>query len=252
MANKSNASVTEVYTLPSKGTIYGIGPDVTIRSMTTKEEKMRLGNQGFYTTMCSILDSVVISPDNFNSRLMTQFDFYFLMYKMRVVSYGPSYKVTVNCPKCGKSDVYTVNLDDLKVNYLPDDFVEPFKIGPLPRSGDTLECRLLRITDSIENDRKATEILKNDPDYVGDPTPILNMVSQIVKINGDSKLPAEVTNYVENMLALDSAYYEQAYNKIISGIGMSSSCEDECKHCGHHLRFGLPFNSEFFRPTFDL
>ena len=256
MAGKKVATVTESYTLPSKGILYApdggtYPPDVVIRSMTTFEEKMRLGNQGFWNTMCSILDAVVTSPEEFEAKYMTLFDFYFLMYKMRTVSYGNIYKVKVTCPNCGKQVTCRVDLDKLEVNYLPEDFVEPFKIGPLPRSKDVLECRFDRVIDSINNDAKAKEILSKSPDYIGDPLYILNKASRIVTINGETKTPIEIQKYVEEMQAIDSAYYDQAYNRVVNGIGMNTVCIDTCSSCGEELKFELPFNSEFFRPTFD-
>lgn len=250
---KKQAAVTETYTLPSKGLLYGeeFGSEVTIRSMTTFEEKMRLGNQGFWKTMCSILDSVVTAPEGYDTKLMTLFDFYFLMYKMRAVSYGPTYKVSVTCPECGKTEVVKVNLDELEVNYIKDDFNEPFTVGPLPRSGDTLSCRFLRVRDSINNEKKAKEILSRNPDYVGDPQYILSRVSQIVAINGEEKTPPETQRYVEGMDAMDSAYFGQAYDHAAGDLGLVTLCKGSCSSCGEELTFGLPFNSEFFRPTFD-
>lgn len=254
MTKKSQGTVTETYTLPSKGKLYGeeFGSEVTIRSMTTFEEKMRLGNQGFWKTMCSILDAVVTSPETYESRAMTLFDFYFLMYKMRAVSYGPTYKVTVTCPHCGHKEIVKVDLDSLNVNYLSEDIKEPFEIGPLPRSGDTLGCRFLRVTDSINNEKKSREILEKSPNYIGDPMYILSRASQIVTINGEEVTPIEIQMYVERMDALDSAYFSQVYNKISNGVGLDAVGSGTCSACGESLEFDLPMNSEFFRPTFDI
>lgn len=252
--SKIAATFSETFTLPSKGILYNdFGSEVVIRSMTTFEEKMRHGSQGFWKTMTSILDAVVVSPEEYETQSMTLFDFYFLMYKMRVVSYGPTYKVSVTCPHCGKSEVIKVNLDDLKVNYLSDEFKEPFTIGPLPRSQDTLECRFLRVSDLINNEKKAKDILSRTPNYVGDPSYILNRVSQIVKINGEEKTPPEIQKYVEEMPAMDSAYFSQAYDKVTSDVGLVTFCEGiTCSSCEGELKFNLPLNSEFFRPTFDI
>lgn len=251
---KKNGAVTETYILPSKGILYGedFGSEVTIRSMTTFEEKMRLGNQGFFKTMCAILDSVVVSPDSYKTQNMTLFDFYFLMYKMRAVSYGPTYKVQVTCPRCGHTEICKVNLDDLAIEYLSDDFKEPFEIGPLPRNNDTLGCRFLRVSDMINNEKKSRDILSQNPNYVGDPQYILNKASQVVSINGESKPSIELQMYIEKMQAMDSAYLTQAYDKYTDGVGMSTLCTDTCTACGDELTFTLPFNSEFFRPTYDL
>ena len=255
-ANASKSAVQEIYQLPSKGLLYKqYGDDftgeVTIRSMTTFEEKNRLGSQGFWQTMVGILNSVVVSPANFNAEDMTLFDFYFLMYKMRTVSYGPTYKVSITCPHCGKSIISNVNLDEIPVKYLPDDFKEPFEIGKLPRSGDVLTCRLTRVRDTIADERKAKDILRDYPDYVGDPEYILKKVSRIVRVNGDELLPPILKSYVEEMQALDSTYFDQAYDHYTGDYGMDITCHDVCSSCGGSIDFALPFNSEFFRPTFD-
>lgn len=257
MASKNVSTLTETYKLPSLGLLYSkseeekFPEEVTIRSMTTFEEKMRLGNQGFWKTMCGILDSVITSPEGFVSKHATLFDFYFLMYKMRVVSYGPTYKVQVTCPYCNKTSTIPVDLDSLEVKYLDENLKEPFKVGPLPRSKDTLECRFMRVLDSINNEKKAKDLLSKSPDYEGDPSYIFNMASKIVSINGEEKSPIEVQMYVEKMQAMDSAYFNQAYSRIVNQVGMSTQISEACPHCGEVVEFNLPFNSEFFRPTFD-
>lgn len=253
MATKKQGTVQEVYQLPSLGKLYGpdFPSEVSVRSMTTFEEKMRLGSQGFFRTMSNILDAVVSFPDNFKSTDLTVFDFYFLMYKMRAVSYGPTYKVSVRCPHCGKQVVCKVNLDDIVVDYLEDSSNEPITIGPLPRSGDKIDCRFLRVKDLIYNDKRSKEILRMYPDYEGDPLYILEKTSRVVALNGASINSGEAQMYVEQMPALDSAYFDQAYAKLTDKVGMHNDCHEECPECGEVIDFGLSFSSEFFRPTFD-
>ena len=248
----NKGTVTETYTLPSKGRLYGsdFPEDVTIRSMTTFEEKKRLGNQGFWKTMINILNAVVTEPEDFDAENLTLFDFYFMMYKMRTVSYGNIYKVKVTCPSCGKAGVYDIDLDNLTVNYLPEDFTEPFEVGPLPRSGDTLLCKLPRIRDKIRNEKRSQETLKRFPEYVGSPLYIYDMASQIVGINGEAVQPKEAELYVEHMEGLDSAYFQQATEIKTLDIGLDSNCHAECE-CGYELNFPLPYDEQFFRPTFD-
>ena len=216
------------------------------------EEKMRLGNQGFWKTIANILNAVVTEPEDFNAEDLTLFDFQCLMYKMRTVSYGHIYKVRVTCPVCGKETICRVDLDSLEINYLDDDFTEPYDIGPLPRSKDTLQCRLPRISDVINTERRTTEILKKSPEYQGDPAYILNMAYQIVGINGERYSSKEIEMYVEKMSAMDSAYFQQVAGSKITGVGMNTECHDVCESCGEELVFALPFNSEFFRPTYDI
>jgi rRNA maturation protein Nop10 len=202
--------------------------------------------------MCNILNAVITAPEDFKAEYATTFDFYFLMYKMRTVSYGNIYKVSTKCPNCGKEQIFSVDLDKMEVKYLPEDFKEPFKIGPLPRSKDVLECRFDRVIDEINNERTAKDILSKNPNYEGSPSAILTMCSRIVSVNGEKKTPIEMQMYVEELPAMDAAYFVQAYNKATEGVGMSTECSEVCTGCGETVTFGLPFNSEFFRPTFDL
>lgn len=252
--DNNKSAIQEVYRLPSLGRLYGenFPGDVTIRSMTTFEEKMRLGNQGFWKTMVNIINAVVTDPEDFDANNLTLFDFYFMMYKMRTVSYGPTYKVMVTCPECGRQNEFKVNLDDLKVKYVDEDYKEPFTIGPLPRSGDVLQCRNLRVKDEIEIEKRSKDLLRDNPNYEGDPSYILTRAHEIVKVNDENKYPIESELYVSKMDAMDSAYFQQAYSKFSGDFGLETMCNGTCKHCQEEIRYSLPFNSEFFRPTFDI
>ena len=250
MNEKNITSFQETYTLPSKGLIYdNIPSEVTIRSMTTFEEKMRLGSQGFYTKICNILNRVVTDPEEFDAKELALFDFYFLMYKMRSVSYGSNYNVSIKCPHCGKTVSLKVDLDELKVNYLSEEQKEPFTIGPLPRTGDLIGCKHLRVKDQIWIEKRGEEILSKSKDYIGDPEYILRMASWIKTVNGEPIHDTE--GYIMKLTAMDSAYLTQKYNEKSTNIGLDILVEKECPSCGENISFGLPFTSEFFRPTYD-
>lgn len=254
MNSKEITSFQETYELPSKGLLYSNKDDlkeITLRSMTTFEEKMRLGSQSFYTKISNILDSIVTSPENFNAKEMTIFDFNFLMYKMRTVSYGPTYKVNITCPHCGNNVLLKINLDDLKVNYLDEKQEEPFTIGPLPRTGDIIGCKHLRVKDLMNIERRAKEILSKSKDYVGDPEYILRMAAWIKTINGEEVHLPEAEHYIEKLNAMDSAYLSQKYGEATDNVGIDTTVESECPVCGGELSFGLPLTGEFFRPTYD-
>ena len=95
--------------------------------------------------------------------------------------------------------------------------------------------------DAIFSDRKAKEILRDYPDYIGDPEYILRKVSQISLVN-DEELPgALLKTYVEDKQALDSAYFAQAYEKITDEYGMAVLCKESCESCGEPFEFNLPF-----------
>ena len=176
--------ITETLVLPSAAVkLYGPNFDghITLRAMTTDEERMRLGGQSFYQTMSHIVNECIVDNKRedgtyrLDSTRFTDFDFFAICVKLRIMSYGPMYRTIATCLKCGHQFEYKVDLSNLLYNLVPEDFSEPYMIGPLPSSGDTLGCRFLRVKDRIEIEKERDIILARDPEYVGDPTYNLEM-----------------------------------------------------------------------------
>jgi len=246
---------TESFYLPSKDRLYGDVFDghINLRMFTTKEERIRLSSTvGFLETMVSILNNCVTTTNGvvIDTKLLTEFDFIYLMYKSRIISYGPAYPVTVKCPHCGKSYKYVANLDKLQVHYIDDDFVEPFKIGPLPKSNDILEMRYLRVYDRIEIDKEAREILATDPEYEGDPSYNGNLEHRIVTVNGKELSPFEKKIYVDRLSAYDNQYILHKLDQL-KPVGIDIGVEAECEYCHKTSPITLSVTSTFFRPEFD-
>ena len=107
-------TIQEKFTLPSKGLLYAekFNPVVTLRSMTTEEEMKRLAyNELEHETMAEIIDSCIIEDLPISSYDMCLGDYQFLLHKLRVVTYGPEYKMVIQCPNCGEVVSSSVNLD---------------------------------------------------------------------------------------------------------------------------------------------
>lgn len=253
MSNKNDTRVAiqETHSIPGYNVYGGRVPrEFTIRAMTTVEEKMRLSSTGF-DVIPRLISACTVSPENVDIGDLKLFDVQFLMYKLRTVTYGPDYKITLRCPHCGDIIDTTVNLDNLEVKAVPDDFVEPFEIGPLPMSKDVLECRILSSNDFMNIEREAKRIKNKNPNYVGDPEFILGYQYKIEKINGEELPPFKVQGYIEKMNARDLRYFDSKYNKIAEGYGINNISTQTCPHCGKDFNFVLPINDEFFRPTYD-
>lgn len=251
--SKGKVAIQETFILPSKGKCYTnmvVPEQVTLRAMNTMDEKIRMASTSpFISTPMLIKNCLVGSEaDAITTEDLKFFDLIFLMYKLRTVTYGPEYKLKgVYCDNCKREEDITVNLDELKVNYLPDDFVEPFNIK-LPMSGDTLGCKLLSARDyediQRENERRKSKGME-DSDF------ILNYVQRIVSINGETTIPALVENYVQEMHAKDLRTFDIEYNKISNGLGLDMEYSCQCPDCGAEITFNVPLVGEFFRPTFD-
>lgn len=243
--------ITEVCHLPSRGLLYGsaLGDTIEFRAMTTIEERMRLSGENFWSTMAAILNRCKVNTD-FDIKNMVDFDFFAALVKLRIISYGNNYKTRSKCFVCGKEQEVNVNLDECKVTEIPDDFVEPFVIGPLPISGDVLECRFLRVFDYIDINEKVSDWQRKHPnDKYNNPEYTLLMEHAIVTVNGVNLNEFQKKKYVENMVGADSTYYHEEYQQLFYGLHRigTSTCEET--DCGSAIIYEIAPSDSFFRAT---
>ena len=235
-------------TLPTNGFFYENSDikDITLRDITTKEEKMLLGSTGD-DTMPNIVKSCIVSPKNIDINELIASDLHFLLMKLRIHTFGPEYKVTFICPSCGQSEVAVVNLDDLMIYYLEEQFEIPMTFE-LPVSGDTLGCRLLTQKDTKFINQLAKRATKQSPGNRQQAAYSIRQAKHIMTINDKPVNDSEAQQYVQNMHGKDSAFFWWKINE--KQIGYDTSIEHRCSNCGNEFESTLPINSEFFRPTF--
>ena len=249
--------ITESMVLPSATTrLYGDSFDghITLRAMTTDEERMRLSGQSFYLTMSKIINECIVDNKKedgtyrIDSTSFTDFDFFAVCVKLRIMSYGPKYKTVAVCTKCGKQFEYVADLSELMYNLVPEDFTEPYDVGPLPSSGDTLGCRFLRIKDRIDLEKKRDLLLAKNTDYQGDPLYNMEMERRIMTVNGNPIDYVQVTDYVRDMIAMDNYVYHRDIDKEIFGVIRLNMTDCKETDCDGTAFWVLRADSEFFRP----
>lgn len=250
---ESLSTVTETYVLPTKGKLDDIPDRVTLRMMTTHEEKMRTGSRASYwKTMSEIINRCIVDPKGIDSYNLTVVDFVFLLYKLRIHSYGNMYKLNISrkCSECGTliSDV-DVDLDKLKVTYIDDggkSFSEPFTIK-LPMLKWKVGCRMLRVRELDEIDKEVEDILQKYPDYEGDPALPRRLLRQIVTVDGEAIDYAVLEEIVDKLPAVDENAISKEFEKI--DFGMDLAAKIKCPSCGKEYIVPLKYTDEFFRPS---
>lgn len=248
---KSKVTIEETYELPSEGKLYeNVPAQVKLRAMTTLDEKLRLSSQDSMNIIPRLIKNCTVEPKDLAVDKLKLFDLHYLLYKLRTVTYGEDYKIELRCPYCGDTTEVTVNLDEIPVNKVPDDFVEPFEIGPLPINGDVIGCRILDSTDVEYIRRESKRILSKYPGYVGDPEMILKWSKRIVTINGEKVDQALIRKYIEELHARDNRFLESKYDKCTEDFGLDLSMIHSCDSCGRDIEFTLPITEEFFRPEY--
>jgi len=249
ISRQSNTDYETTVTLPSKGLIYKgeIPAEVSLRGMTTRDEKILYASMGS-NVFQKILKSCITDPKDLDINKLIASDELFLVLQLRMITYGPEYKVETQCPRCGSTNTYTVMLNELDVNYLDDNFTEPIEVE-LPRSGDKLSLKILRNEDSEFVERYAKKFAKTFNQNAREVEYTANIAKFITAINGKSVDFETAIDYVNNMVSRDSAEIRSAMNKIL--VGVDTRVTVDCQSCGEEFTFNMPLTSEFFRPTFD-
>ena len=240
--------------LPSKGLIYDtpIDPNVTLRSMTTNEEMKRLqSSERPFKVLCNIIDDCIISKHNFSSYNLCLGDYQYLLYQLRIVTYGPQYDMQVRCPYCGTSHDEKLNLEDLPLKELAENFSFTNEIElPVSKKIIKLKYQTPRIMDDIKE--RAKDIKIKNPGLQGDPTFLVSIEKLVDTIDGEKIHPVKVTEFIKTLPMQDTNYLVAYSDKINSLIGYDVDLTVNCDFCGLDYRTGLRTTAEFFRPKINI
>jgi len=66
----------------------------------------------------------------------------------------------------------------------------------------------------------------------------------IEKVNDVELLPDELYSYISDLTGRDSSFLRKELGKI--QVGVDTSLETECPHCGETFKYTLPMSSTFF------
>jgi hypothetical protein len=158
----------------------------------------------------------------------------FLLYKIRVDSYGPEMIFNQDCPECKKTNGYKVDLDQL----LEDEILKvyPYRTEPirveLPRSGGYAEIQHM----TGHDERKMAQF-KDNP-LSG------SMLLRTSILNGHPPTRKEFDELVgEDLAAIRGAIKESGK------AGLVALLELDCQYCGKTYEVGLASIPDFFVPT---
>lgn len=250
---KSNVAIQEVFTLPSNGRLYAglnIPAEIRLRAMSTLDEKIRLASNNPFKSTPALIRNCLVDSD-FDTEDLKLFDLYFLMFKLREITYGSDYKVNISCKNCGTVNAVNVDLSQLEVTTLDDTDTEPFTIS-LPVSGDQLGCKYLSCKDLNRLQNEVERIRAKDPTINEDDISFIpGLCSRIVTINGEEWPAPKLTAYMQNLHAKDYNYFNKKYIETTNKPGINLNYVDTCEKCGKPLVFEVPILGEFFSPSID-
>lgn len=250
---EQNYTIAESFELPSKGLVYGsqFDPHVKLKSMTIRDEMKRTSqNATPHRNLCDIIDGCLLTKLPLSCYDLCIGDYEFLLHKLRVVTYGPDYKMVVGCPHCTAIYEATVSLDDLKVKEFKMEDLEKTLNFTLPVSKRQVSLKLQtpRILDSI--DAKVKEMKKKEKlNY--DPTALVTLQETIDLVDGIRLSYIELENFINQLGAKDANFILNNITKSNAFIGLDTSLDVTCTTCGGDIKTFFRFGTEFFRPSND-
>jgi hypothetical protein len=249
---KDRPLVTPVV-LPSRGFPYVVDgkayvPDgrVLISSMTVADEKM-YSNKGIdpYDKAALLLhrtcDLVEAKPDD-----LLLSDQFFLLIKIRALSYGNRYGFQVMCENCDTQFRHELNIETDMPCHVVETWEEPFVVQ-LPVSGKLVGCRFLRGADQRVIGKQVKQqhlkaVSRQDSPQFG-----LLLSRSITTIDGDPVDGAGVQLFIDKLAVCDRAAITEEINE--RSPGFDPEIEVSCPECGFSHRMVVPYGPEFFRAT---
>lgn len=246
-------TVGHEYTLPSNGEVYSknVTPLIKLRSMTTVEEMKRLNHTDKpYFAMSEIIDDCLVENPGISAYDMSLPDYQYMFHKLRVVTYGPEYKVSNMCPFCGTTNIHTINLDDMNVVPFDSDAFAKYQEFELPVAKKRIKLRMQtpRILDSISQKVKQT---KRDESTIGDPAFLFTLESLIDTIDGNRPELFRLTPFIKKLSMMDTNYILKSAEKMNSIYGLEPTLYHICPVCGLDYKSSFRTTSEFFGPSID-
>lgn len=249
---QTNYTIGEGLELPSKGLIYSdhVNSHIELRSMTARDEMKRLApSTTQFKTLADIIDGCMIEKPSISSYDMALGDYEYLLHKLRIITYGDEYKMTLRCPDCGHIIETSVHLNDLALRDFDIDTFEKYRSFTLPKSGHTVSIRPQTPRMLDEANGKARELAKKykDADISFDILVLLTAV--IDTIDGNKLDSLKLETFINNLPAMDMTKILNNVDAINACIGLDNYIEVTCQNCGGSIPTSFRFGPEFFRPS---
>jgi len=249
---QTNYTIGEGVELPSKGLIYDkkMSPGVELRSMTARDEMKRLSpSTSQFKLLADIIEGCMIEKPAVHVYDMALGDYEFLLHKLRVITYGGSYKLTLRCPHCGEVVDVTANLEDLGIKEFDFDLFNEKRIISLPKSGHVVAIKFQtpRMLDEIEAKTKEMRRKYKDADISFD---ILILLSSVIdSVDGEKLDQVKLESFINKLPAMDMTKIINAVDELNALIGVNNDLVVDCNKCGGEVHTSFRYGPEFFRPT---
>ena len=253
LPNVTQIKQKETFTLPSRGLLYdandGIPESITLRRMTTKEEKIRLRNQSRIEVIRDLLQACIVN-EGVDANKLKLVDANYLLFKLRVISLlDDTYKIRLRCPKCGAEFIHELNLSDVPIKYIEQDINEKLNIT-LPLSKQTVTLKYPSLGEIIHGGNKLEEYFDMFPNLDKNEVVIARTHMLYIKtINNQQVMFEELEDWYNNLDIIDYRELVKNLEKIANLYGFEDNLSGLCPKCQTEVKHGLPITDELFNPS---
>ena len=238
-------TLERTYKVPSAG-LFGGPTEVTLRPMTTKEEKIIYTSRDM-SFIEKIVKSCIVEPKNVDIDLLHPNDITYLLYMIRELTFGSNYKQKMQCPYCGLRQDIEIDITEMTYEILDLESLDEKLNVKLPVCGDTVQLKLLSQGDFNHIDEYIKRLVRQNK--LEDPEGykyVYRFAKMIKTINGEEKEDIkEVISYVDNLNMRDFGAIKEVLQDI--PIGINTLNIRKCRNCGEEVEVFGAAVPEFFR-----
>ena len=249
---QTNYTIMEGYEIPSKGKIYSepLNPHIELRSMTARDEMKRLSPSSTpLKTLADIIEGCCVEAPAVHVYDMSLGDYEFLLHKLRIVTYGEDYKVTLRCPECGEVIESIAKLGQLDVKDFNEDEVRNLQTFSLPKSGHTITLNFTSPHMMEEMEARVKDMKRRYKNATIDFETLVKLLFSIDLVNGEKQSETNLENFITSLPALDLQKILNNIENLNQQIGLENILYLTCPKCGNEISTFFRFGPEFFRPT---
>ena len=248
-----NIKTQETFTLPSKGLLYSetenIPASITLRRMTTKEDKIRMRNSTEDRIRRDILDACILD-EGVNAGNLKLMDANFLLFRLRSLSLlDDKYKIQCRCNKCGSIFIHEVNLSEVPVEYLNKKKIESLELV-LPVTAQKVTFKFPSLNDMIRMGDSLRSYFEKFPNAdKGEAVYTTSVMLYIDKVNNEKMISEELEDWIDNLDILDSRTLRKHVDTLEDLYGFNKDLKTKCPTCQTEVEHGLPITGELFNPS---
>ena len=236
------------FPLPSRGIHYQDSEDPDLRRGLVNLTPMSLADEEILTNKAYLKNGSTFRVlydtcmcNDYPAKRILSYDATYMMYVLRSITYGDSYKFKITCEDCDKSFEHEMNISDIEWKEMdantPDE-----RVIKLPNTGFTVVMPLSRL-ETEESLEKLKKLHANNPLATETVLTFVNKTTSIQYPNGDEVDPADWIDFYHELPGGDKAAINDAFKDAVNQPEITVVCP----HCGNVITMPVPITADFFR-----